>query len=233
MEFPCCFWPKGACDFWPKVTCSFWPKVASSFWPKVTCSFGQKFPSSSRSFGQKPASFWPKAGFFLAKRAGFWPERSRLLARRAGFWPKKPAFGQIRPYGPYYTVILGQRPYGPYYTVTKARRAVGPTVTVGRCSKLHLGTHGNTGIHGNTGNTGNQGIQGAGESRLFWPKPAGKALFCALRAQKQLNQVVLDSPDPVRAGSGDGGAGSGVHYAGSVSSVDGSGFAKRDGFRRP
>ena len=39
---------------------------------------------------------------------------------------------------------------------------------------------------------------------------AERAALLALTGQKTLNQVVLDSPDLLEAGSGDGGAGSGV-----------------------
>ena len=66
-------------------------KSHPSFWPKVTLSFGQKFPVSSRSFGQKPASFWAKS------RLLSWPEAGFLL------WPKtalRALDTKIRPYGP-------------------------------------------------------------------------------------------------------------------------------------
>ena len=60
---------------------------------------------------------------------------------------------------------------------------------------------------------------------LFWPKAgfllAKSPLFWPYSGQKVLNQVVLDSPLILIAGSGDGGAGSGG-VDGSVSSVDGS-----------
>ena len=50
----------------------------SLFWPKVPCFIMLFWPKAGSSFGQKPALFWPKAGYFWPERAGFWPGRSRL-----------------------------------------------------------------------------------------------------------------------------------------------------------
>ena len=168
------------------------------------------------------------------------------LAERAGIFGQKPAplakYGptgliKIRPYGPHQDTALRALsrygPNGPYYTGNTREYREYRGYSEYRDYTGIPGIPGILGIHGNTGNTGIPGIPGTrvtGEAG-FWTKSrlllAKRGLFCALRAQKQLNQVVLDSLDPEGAGSGDVGAGSGdegdgsvVH--GSVSFVDGS-----------
>ena len=70
----------------------------------------------------------------------------------------------------------------------------------------NTGNTGNTRNTENTGNTGNQGRTLLAKSRLLLAK---RPTLLALTGQKVLNQVVLDSPYPGRAGSVDGGDGSG------------------------
>ena len=120
-----------------------------------------------------------------------------LLAKSDCSFGQKPApLDLIRPYGPYYTIILGQRPIRAllyYYTALRA--------LLERKRRLK-GIHGNTGIREYTEYTGYTGtgvIREYTEYTEYTGIHGQKPALLALAGQKVPNQVVLDSPDLVRS----------------------------------